>query len=298
MNEYSSNIAAGINLSVVRQIKALRYRVREWQDRGLCVGLIPTMGALHGGHLSLIERMRHEADRITVSIFVNPKQFGEGEDMGTYPRDNDADLQKLREVGANLAFVPDVDEIYPEGFATEVRISGLTDVLCGKTRPGHFNGITTIVTKLLLQCMPDIAIFGEKDFQQLVVVRKLVKDLDIPVRILSAPIVRDVDGLALSSRNRNLDEEAREKAAALPSIMEDLVSRAAAGEELSKLQRSGKKRLLAAGFDKVDYVQFRSAKTLEQAEVVGEETRLFAAAHIGGTRLIDNWPVSEGETNS
>lgn len=283
--------SASVPPTVARTVAELRARLEAWRRAGDSIGLVPTMGALHAGHLSLIRKMCAEANRVVVSIFVNPAQFGPNEDYGKYPRQEAEDLEKIGAIGAHLAFIPSVEEMYPEGFDTTVSVPGLSACLCGATRPGHFDGVATVVAKLLLQCRPDAAIFGEKDYQQLLVIRRLVRDLDMPVRILSGPTTREDDGLALSSRNAYLGPRNRKKAAALPETLKDLCARAAEGEDLARLEKAGCKALLEAGFSDVDYLEFRSGKDLAKLKKIGPAARLFAAARIGGTRLIDNMPV-------
>ena len=191
----------------VRTVSDLRSHLAKWREAGKSVALVPTMGALHQGHLSLVALAKTKCDRVVASIFVNPMQFGPREDFKTYPRDEAADLDKLAKAGADLVFIPDTAEMYPQGFSTHVKVSDLTDDLCGAARPNHFEGVATVVAKLLLQCTPDIAIFGEKDYQQLLVIRRLVRDLNMQVEIVGGPIVREGDGLALSSRNAYLSPE-------------------------------------------------------------------------------------------
>src|SRR5436190_22717827 len=206
-------------MDIVRTIAELRSLIARWRHAGELVGLVPTMGALHAGHLALVRAAQADCDRVVATIFVNPKQFAPGEDLASYPRREAADLTMLRSAGVALVFMPSVSEIYPPGFATTVRVAGLTDCLCGAHRPGHFDGVATVVTKLLLQSLPDAAYFGEKDFQQLLVVRRLARDLDIPVRIKGVPTVREADGLALSSRNAYLSQEERRTAPNLARVL-------------------------------------------------------------------------------
>ena len=224
-----------------------------------------------------------------VSIFVNPTQFGPGEDFDQYPRTLDTDLAGLEEVGADAAFTPTATEMYPDGFATEVRVTGLTDVLCGATRPGHFDGVALIVTKLLLACLPDMAVFGEKDYQQLQVIRRFVTDLNIPVEIVGGPILREPDGLALSSRNRYLSAEERQVAASFPRILQSVRDAVQEGTAIAETCENAKADLLNAGFNRVDYLEIRDAATLALVETLNVPARVFGAAHIGQTRLIDNW---------
>jgi len=281
----------GMTIAKAKTVAELRKVVKAWHDKGLKVGLVPTMGALHAGHMSLLEAILKKVDRVVVSIFVNPTQFGEGEDFDSYPRAEGKDCEKLRAAGAHLVFLPAVSEMYGKGPATVVRVDGLSEVLCGRFRPGHFEGVATVVAKLLLQCLPDSAIFGEKDFQQLQVIRKLVSDLYIPVEILAAPTKREADGLAISSRNAYLSGQERKIAAALPAAMNALIYDAKGGKDLRRLEKEGQAALLLKGFDSIDYLEFREAGDLSLSRKAGRSTRLFAAARIGKTRLIDNMKV-------
>jgi pantoate--beta-alanine ligase len=279
---------------VARSVTAVRARVVEWRAARQRIALVPTMGALHEGHRALIEHARRQADRVIVSIFVNPKQFGPREDFGAYPRREGADLDMLRAVGVDLLFAPTVETMYPDGFATTVSIAGpLTTSLEGAHRPGHFDGVATVVAKLFLQITPDLALFGEKDWQQLQVIKQLVRDLDLPLEILAMPTMRDAEGLALSSRNAYLDATQIAIARKLNRVLQD-VARAAAEsvDALCKARDEAPARLRAAGFDSVDYVEVADAETLQPAPVAaGRPQRVLAAARVGGARLIDNWPV-------
>lgn len=279
------------SLAIVRTVADLRARVAEWRRQGQKVALVPTMGALHEGHLSLVRAAQKLADRVVVSIFVNPRQFGANEDFGRYPRQEAEDTEKLANVAADLLFAPDVTEMYPEGFATNVSVGGVTEGLCGAARPGHFDGVATVVTKLLLQCLPDVAVFGEKDYQQLLTIKRVARDLDIPVAILGAPTMREADGLAMSSRNAYLSPEERRIAARLPAILRELVAAAERGDELSALCARGIAELKAAGFASVDYLEFRDAETLAPVSRIERPARILVAARLGNTRLIDNMPV-------
>lgn len=280
---------------IVRTVADLRATVADWRKAGLRVALVPTMGALHDGHLSLVRQGQALADRVVTSIFVNPKQFGQNEDFGRYPRQEQADAEKLASVDCDLLFAPGVDEMYPAGFATTVSVAGVTEGLCGGTRPGHFDGVATVVTKLLLQCLPDVAIFGEKDYQQLATIRRFVRDLDIPVVIHGGATVREADGLALSSRNAYLSAEERAAAAAIPRVLRAIIAALEAGSgELAALLEQGKADLRAAGFDPIDYLELRDADSLALLARLDRPARLFVAARLGKTRLIDNMPVMPG----
>ena len=252
------------------------------------VGLVPTMGFLHEGHLSLIRCAREECETVVVSLFVNPKQFGPHEDLDAYPRDEARDAQLAEEAGADLLFAPPADEVYPPGFATTVEVAGLTDVMCGAARPGHFAGVTTVVAKLVNMLRPDIAYFGQKDAQQALVIRKLVRDLDMPVRVEICPTVRDPDGLALSSRNAYLSPEERDRALGLSRALraaEEAVAdgRIAADDVLA----AAREQLQKAGIEP-EYLELRSAKDLAPVERVNGSTLLAVAAQVGRARLIDN----------
>ena len=281
------------SVPVCRTIAELRGRVAEWRKTNETVGVVPTMGALHDGHLQLVRRARADCLRTVVTLFVNPTQFGPHEDLAAYPRDEAGDRDKLGLVGVDLLFVPDVAEMYPPGFATTVSVGGLTEHLCGPHRPGHFAGVATVVAKLLLQALPDAAYFGEKDFQQLQVIRRLTRDLDIPTRIVGVPTVRDANGLALSSRNRYLSSSERAMAIALPRTLETMARRlAAAPAEVADAIAWGRDQLQGAGFSKIDYVEVCDAETLQPVTEVKGACRVFAAAWIGRTRLIDNMPLN------
>ena len=267
-------------------------RTAHWRKADARVGLVPTMGALHQGHISLVRFARTECDRVAASIFVNPKQFAPTEDLGSYPRREAADLELLQSSGTDLVFIPTVDEMYPPGFATLVQVHGLTEGLCGAHRAGHFDGVTTVVAKLLIQTLPDIAYFGEKDYQQLMVVRRLVRDLDIPVHVAGIPTVRDGDGLALSSRNAYLSLEERRIAPNLAQVLRSVASALARhpGAVANELAR-GLRELRDAGFE-VDYLEVREEDTLRPVTTyVGARSRVFGAAQLGKTRLIDNMPI-------
>jgi pantoate--beta-alanine ligase len=283
-------------MKLLRTVADVRAEVSAWRASGSRVGLVPTMGALHEGHLALVRRASDMCDRVVVSLFVNPRQFGPGEDYSVYPRDETADAAKLRELGVDVLFAPSVAEMYPPGFSTSVKVKGLTEGLCGAFRPVHFEGVATVVTKLLLQVLPDVAVFGEKDYQQLQVIRRLVRDLDIPVRIEGVPTVREADGLALSSRNAFLSPGERAAAPALHRTLAGLAARLAridpAGEariadELTRARAA----LTAAGFARIDYLELCDAETLAPVTTLARSARLLAAAWLGRTRLIDNEPV-------
>jgi pantoate--beta-alanine ligase len=283
-------------LPIIRNVKDLRAELGKWREAGETIALVPTMGALHGGHLSLIAIAKAKASRVVVSIFVNPTQFGPKEDLARYPRDEAGDIDKLAKAGADLVFAPSVEEMYPEGASTSVKVVDLTDDLCGAARPQHFEGVATIVTKLLLQCAPDFAVFGEKDYQQLLVIKRLVRDLFIPVEIIGAPIVREADGLALSSRNVYLSAAERVKAPLLHQTLSATASDLAEGCGADVAAEAARFKLEAAGF-RVDYVAVRDADTL--APLSGPPrvaSRVLAAVRLGATRLIDNVGVPLSDT--
>jgi pantoate--beta-alanine ligase len=274
----------------VRTVADLRKHIALWRKGEVRVGLVPTMGALHQGHMALVEAARAECDRIVASIFVNPKQFAPTEDLGSYPRREAADLEMLASAGVDLVFIPAVDEIYPPGFATLVRVDGLTEGLCGAHRAGHFDGVTTVVTKLLIQALPDTAYFGEKDYQQLTVVRRLARDLDLPVRIAGVPTVREPDGLALSSRNVYLSAEERRIAPNLARVLRSIAAVLAQDPNaVAQEIAHGSAALQQAGFA-VEYLEIREAESLAVTSEVTASSRVFAAVRLGTTRLIDNMP--------
>lgn len=278
-------------IPTVRTVKDLRAEIAKWRASGDTVALVPTMGALHAGHLSLIALGKQRAKRVVVSIFVNPTQFGPKEDFKRYPRDEKGDIEKLAEAGADLVFAPSEAEMYPPGFATKVSLPSLTEDLCGAARPNHFDGVATVVTKLLLQAAPDIAIFGEKDYQQLIVIKELVHDLNIPVEIVGAPIVREADGLALSSRNAYLSAAERKTAPALHQVLTEVAKALAAGEGCDAASSAGRFKLEGKGF-RVDYVAIRDPETLRALfGPIRGPARVMGAVHLGSTRLIDNVPT-------
>jgi len=280
-------------IDVVRTVAELRQIVGGWRKNGLGVGLVPTMGALHAGHMALIERSVAAKERTVATVFVNPKQFGPNEDLATYPRDEEGDIEKLQVAGADLLFAPGADEMYTRGYATRVSVSGLGDILEGECRPGFFDGVATVVTKLLVQAGADTAFFGEKDYQQLLVIRRLACDLDITTAIEGVPIVRADDGLALSSRNAYLTNEERSIAPVLYQTLLGASEKAAAGEDCTDIESWGRGRLLDAGFADVDYLTVRDAATLGAFGEQGKDRpgRVLGAALLGRARLIDNAPA-------
>jgi pantoate--beta-alanine ligase len=269
---------------------ALRQCVAAWREAGERIVLVPTMGALHRGHLALVAEARRLGDRAVVSIFVNPTQFGPNEDFSRYPRDLEADLTLLGEAEADAAWTPTVETMYPPGFATRIEVGGLSEGLCGPFRPGHFAGVATVVTKLLNQVRPDIALFGEKDFQQLRVIQQAVADLDIGVEIRGVPTLREPDGLALSSRNRYLSPEERAIAPKLHAVLSEIALASRNGTGVAGRIAAGRAALEAAGF-RVQYLTICDARTLAPVERVDGPARVLAAAFLGRTRLIDNLAV-------
>ena len=278
---------------VARTVAELREIVAGWRKAGETVGLTPTMGSLHRGHISLVETAQRDCDRVITTIFVNPTQFGPNEDLDAYPRTWDSDYAMLEQAGVDAVFAPTVTEMYPEGFATRVIVDGtLTSVLCAAARPGHMDGVTQIVAKLLNQAGADRAYFGEKDWQQLTVIRRMATDLDIPTAIVGVPTVRERGGLALSSRNAYLSDAQREVAKQFNVILRRAAAEVAAGAAASEACAKAAEDIVAAGFERVDYVEIRDANSLAAVEHPAPETsRIFGAAFLGKARLIDNHPV-------
>ncbi len=278
-------------LPIDREPATLRTRIAAWRESGARVALVPTMGALHDGHAALIRAARAEADRVIVSVFVNPRQFGPNEDFARYPRSEAADSVIAAEAGADLIYAPPVSEMYPPGYATAVSVAGVSEGLCVAGRPGHFDGVATVVTKLLLQAAPDAAWFGEKDYQQWLVVKRLVADLDIPVRLRAVPTVRDADGLALSSRNRFLTQAERAVAPRLAATLQTIAARLSADPGAVAMALDGGRAALTADGFAVEYLEIRDAATLAPCARIDAPARVLAAARLGAVRLIDNWPI-------
>ena len=275
-------------LATVRGVAALRARVADWRQAGETIALVPTMGALHEGHGALVAAARKAFDRVIVSLFVNPTQFGPDEDFTAYPRDEAADAAFAGAAGVDLLYAPNSDEIYPDGFASKVSVPGLADTLCGAARPGHFDGVATVVVKLLAQAAPDAAFFGEKDYQQLVIIRRVAIDLDLGVRIEGVATARAPDGLAISSRNAYLSAQQRAVAPALYATLMEAAGRIEDGADIEGACAQGRAALIAAGFAAVDYLQCVDAATLEPVTTRDRAARILAAAHLGRARLIDN----------
>jgi pantoate--beta-alanine ligase len=275
-------------LQIIRDPEALAAAIKALKAGGKSIALVPTMGALHAGHLALVAEARRRVDAVAASIFVNPTQFNDPGDLDRYPRREEADSAMLEQAGCDLLWLPAAGQMYPEGFRTTVHVAGLTERWEGEHRPGHFDGVATIVAKLMIALQPDVALFGEKDFQQLVVIRRLAADLGLPVAIVGVPTVRDGDGLALSSRNALLSADQRMLAVALPRALQDAAARIGNGEAIGPTLARAKQALVEAGFLKIDYVALVDAGTLEPVETPAGEMRLIVAATIGQTRLIDN----------
>jgi pantoate--beta-alanine ligase len=280
-------------LEVVRTIAELRQHTSRWRIAGQTIGLIPTMGALHNGHLSLIKLAQGKCDRVIATIFVNPRQFLPNEDFDEYPRNEESDIQKLIEMGVDLLFAPKAPEMYQPDASTTVVISKLTDCLCATSRPGFFDGVGTVVTKLLIQALPDLAIFGEKDYQQLLVIKRLARDLDIPVEIIGAPTIREADGLAVSSRNVFLSQTNRETASRVFELLKKTATAIAQGNDVLVACEEARSELILAGFSEIDYFEARHSETLELIQNFENSGRLFAAVWLGPTRLIDNLEIIE-----
>ena len=278
-------------MQIVRDLAALRAAVAAFREARETVALVPTMGALHAGHLALVAEAQARAARVVASIFVNPAQFAPGEDLAAYPRREAEDVAKLAAAGCDLLWAPDTAQMYPAGFATSIHVGGVTDGLEGQARPGHFDGVATVVAKLFSQVRPDVALFGEKDFQQLALIRRMAADLDLGIAIVGVATVREADGLALSSRNLYLSVEERQAAAALPRALAAAAAAIVGGAPIDEALAEARATLAAAGFGPIDYVALCDAVTLAPIAALAGEARLLAAARIGRTRLIDNVAV-------
>jgi pantoate--beta-alanine ligase len=279
-------------MKTVTDVASLRAEIAGFRRAGERVGLVPTMGALHEGHLSLVREIQKRAKRTVVSIFVNPAQFAPHEDFDRYPRNLGSDSAKLAPEGVDLIFAPTVAEMYPTGFATKLEVGGPSEGLETDFRPHFFSGVATVVSKLLLAAMPDFAIFGEKDYQQLLVIRRMVADLRLPIEIPGGAIVREPDGLALSSRNAYLSADDRKTARQLNRVLKDTIMRALDGAPIAQAQASAEAALRGAGFGSVDYVAIRDSETLAKIDSLERPARILAAAKVGATRLIDNMAVA------
>ena len=278
-------------------LEVLRKKLEELRESGASIALVPTMGALHEGHLTLMRVAKQACDHVVASIFVNPTQFGPNEDLDSYPRQLAEDSAMLEAEGVALLWAPDTQQMYPDGFASNISVHGVSEGFCGADRPGHFDGVATVVCKLFNQVQPDMAFFGEKDFQQLAVIRTMARDLDLTrphvSDIIGVPTVREADGLAMSSRNRYLTPAQREVASTLPVQMREAIARIEDGQHVGRTLAALEDALLGAGFDRVDYADLADPISLKKLEELGESpARLLVAARIGGTRLIDNMPVN------
>lgn len=280
-------------LTTVRVVADLRAQVRAWRRAGLTVGMVPTMGALHDGHLSLVRLAKTRADKVLASVFVNPTQFAPHEDFDAYPRDEARDADLLASAGCDLLFAPTVAEMYPPGASTTVTVAGVSEPLDGQARPTHFAGVATVVSKLLNQAQPDVAVFGEKDYQQLQVIKRLVRDLDLPVEVIGAPTARAEDGLALSSRNAYLTPDQRAAAPVLHQALKIAAEALHRGDAVDEVEAAALAMIRDAGFDPIDYFEVRGATNLARLGpgAVEGEARILVAARLGKTRLIDNMAV-------
>ncbi len=278
-------------MQTIRDVDALRSAVAELRADGGAVALVPTMGALHAGHMALVAEARRLAPHVVASIFVNPTQFAPNEDLSTYPRREGSDARMLEEAGVEILWAPDAATMYPNGPETPVKAGPAASGLDGEARPGHFDGVATVVARLFEQVRPQVALFGEKDYQQLLVIRQMVEALDLPVRVIGVPTQRDADGLALSSRNLYLSDEERRAARALPRALGEAASAIVQGVTVADALDKAREALAKAGFDPVDYIELRDAETLDPVEDLHRPARLLAAAKLGRTRLIDNLPV-------
>jgi pantoate--beta-alanine ligase len=280
-----------VSLPIARSVEGLREIVAGWRRDEARIAVVPTMGALHEGHLSLARAALAQADRVIVTIFVNPKQFNNATDLANYPRTDKSDVEMLNAVGADLLYAPDAAQMYPDGFATTISVSGVSEGLCGAFRPDHFDGVATVVAKLFLQTGADLAFFGEKDFQQLHVIRRLARDLDIPIQIVPCPTIREADGLAMSSRNARLSPAERRTAPKLAAILFDMAERLSTASAAREILAQGVAAILAAGFRDVEYLELRADENFHPPPNFDRPSRLLAAAWLGETRLIDNVKV-------
>lgn len=289
-----ADIGGGNGVQTVRDIETLRSAVAELRAEGGTIAFVPTMGALHAGHMALVAEGRRRSSHVVASIFVNPTQFAAHEDLSTYPRREATDAKMLEDEGCAILWSPDAGTMYPDGLATDVRAGSLGDGLDGAARPGHFDGVATVVSRLFEQVRPDIALFGEKDYQQLAVIRQMVRERGLGIEIVGVPTQRDADGLALSSRNAYLTDEERQSARALPRALGEAAAAIQRGGKVAKALATARERLVNAGFDPIDYVELCDSDTLEPVTSLEKPARLLAAARLGRTRLIDNLAVEPG----
>ena len=277
---------------LITTLADLHQQVAAWKAKGESIGLVPTMGALHAGHLSLVHAARTECDRVIVTIFVNPTQFNSAQDLASYPRTEEADAALLAPLGVDVIFAPAPDQVYPAGFATQITVSGVADPLEGALRPGHFAGVATVVAKLFGMTQADRAYFGQKDWQQLQVVHRMVADLNMAVQVIGCDTLREADGLAMSSRNARLSAQARAAAPALYAAMTAVVASVTAGGQADNALKAASKALLDAGFERVEYIALHDGETMQPSTDLSRPLRLLAAAWLGGVRLIDNVAVT------
>ncbi len=275
-------------MQIIRETGELGAALQIWRESGQTIALVPTMGALHAGHMALIDAARAEADRVVASIFVNPLQFNDQDDLARYPRQESEDVAKLEQAGCDLLWLPTVDELYPAGFATTIKVAGVSERWEGEHRPGHFDGVATVVAKLFIGTMPDVAIFGEKDWQQLAVIRRMTADLGLPIRIFGHPTIREPDHLAMSSRNALLSPEERERAPSLTWLLGDVANAIARGVDVRPVLDRAVDNLKRAGFGPIDYIAYVDGDSLEPLDRYRSGGRLIAAAFLGNVRLIDN----------
>lgn len=279
---------------VCNEVAAMRAAVSHWHAEGDRVALVPTMGALHEGHLSLVRAARRRAERVIATIFVNPKQFNNAQDLAKYPRTEQRDIEMFDREGVDLVFMPGTGQMYPESFSTTISVTGVSEGLCGAHRPGHFDGVATVVCKLFLQSQADIAFFGEKDYQQLAVIRRMTRDLDLPIEIVGVPTIRAQDGLALSSRNQRLSQEGRKNAAGLAHALFQAAAALEGGADSERVLNTAREEIARCGFTDLEYLELRDAVSLAPVTAPKSPARLLAAAWMEGVRLIDNVPVLPG----
>ena len=285
-----------MKIPIVRTLSALQKITREWRTANKEISVVPTMGALHAGHLSLVGEAKSMSDKVIVTLFVNPTQFNNTKDLKSYPRSEEDDIKKLESFNIDLLYAPENHEIYPEGYATQISVSGVSEGLCGDHRPGHFNAVATVVAKLLIQTSANIALFGEKDYQQLHVIKRMVKDLDIPVRIVGCETIRETDHLAISSRNLLLSDKDRKRAPILAKTLMDAAKRIETGEPQNIVLEDSVNILRSSGFRSIEYLELRAESDLKVLEMVDEPARILASIYLGNVRLIDNVKVRFGNS--